>query len=288
MGEAVTVASCADGLCAVTVPRLNREGWVPEANLGRTPPTQKQLALRAVSSLEQACALSPGEDCLMALEAAYRVAGESGKAAAVVARRKTRALEEAARHPIRFALNGIASSRPLFRDGERVLALCPEGPRWFPVRVRNRGGEVQTFEPLAPCKPAPAGGPPPLPVYVIAGLPRANVRVGTLTEESPGGITESVARLDGQELRTPGYRGLTGAVWLFEPTRARRMHLGFAPGARFSFAGDLDGDGLLDVIVSFSGDYCGFSETRLLLSSKSTVAPFPAIVARTQEPTECD
>lgn len=288
VGEAVTVASCADGVCAVTVPRLSKEGWVPEANLDRTRPTEKALALRAVSALERACALSPDEDCLMALEAAYRVAGESGKAAAVVTRRKTQALAEAARHPIRFALTGNASSRPLFRDGERVLALCPKGPQWLAVRVRNGGGALQTFWPLVQCKPAPAGGLPLIPVYVIAGLPKVNVRVGTITEESPGGLTESVARLDGQELRTPGYRGLAGAVWLSEPTRARRMHLGFAQGARFNFAGDLDGDGLLDVIVAFSGDPCGFSETRLLLTSKSTAAPFPAVVARTEEPTECD
>ncbi|MFL5349459.1 MAG: hypothetical protein ACJ8AT_32060 [Hyalangium sp.] len=278
LGEKVLVSSCANGFCAVTAPAYQRQGWLPEGHLGPTPPTKQQLAARAVSDLERACALSPTHTCLRALEAAYLAVGQRKRAAVVDTQAKELSLKEAARTPVRFAAVGGVQSRPSLRDGEQVLALCPEGPRWLPVHVKDYG-VIAGYGVSVGCK-ASRGKAPPLPVYAIAGLPRSKVRVGTLEA--------TVARLGDQELRTGERTSLARTVWLWEPTSGRHMNLDFAEASEFSFAGDLDGDGRLDVIVATVDlDLCR-RVGLLLLSSKSNVTQLPMIAARAEEPVECE
>jgi hypothetical protein len=281
-GQEVLVGLCAEGLCTVTFPDSSQRYRLPEAHLGRTPPTQQELGKKGARALEQACALSPSDTCLRALEAAHLAVGDRKRAAAVATRARELAFKEASRRPVRFARAGHVRRRPSLKNGEQVLAFCPEGPRWLRVHVEE-DPKSSSFAVWA-CK-SPPGTAVPWPEYMIAGLPKSKVQMGTVQRtESP----DSTAQLGEQVLKTGERRSMAGTSWMVDPKSGRRMQMDFADYARFSFAGELDGDGLMDVIVSVTDCMQFRNEAFLLLSSKSNVKPLPVIVARAEEPAECE
>lgn len=268
IGARVLVRDCARQFCRVRPARgTGPSGYVAESLLARSAPSHPKLLAEAVRSLERACAMTPDDDaCLAALEHAYRANEDEDAAArvAIVRKRKQERTAPKSGAGARVHDTGMHhGDEAHVKDGEAWFALCEGKFRRVTVRVAtvrdellDEEGEMTGREVTAPCEAS----------VLLTGVPGFSPdRVRVARAHDDGSFS-----LGAQHLALRGEPGQAVVVDMKIGQKVPIGGLDLNEGGQPTvlFAGDLDGDGKLDFIASYSEHY-NVSALHLLLSSAS-------------------
>lgn len=258
IGAKVVVGRCAKQFCHVRAPRSGGlSGYVAESLLDRSPPNFPALMDDAVRALERACALSPDDrGCLAALEAAYRADGNDDAATrvAILLKRKNEkgSLRAQQGGPMVHDTGMHHGEEALAQDGEKWFALCGDDFRAVTVEVRAVRDELLDApreeatgrEISVPCEAE-------LLLKGIRGFSPDKVRRAALRDDGSFALGSERIALQSEK----------GHAVFVDVTSGKRQTLGAYDNEgsdtppHVLFAGDLDGDGKLDFIASYSEHY---------------------------------
>jgi hypothetical protein len=280
LGTPLEVLHCAAGRCTVRPVQQAQEGGtidVAEEDLGPKKPTVESAARAADAALSRACASAR---CLVARAQLHTMLRDPRGARAFINEAVKRTLDDAGTGP-RLVVSGEVPLPPSVRDGERVVALCPERVVRGRVSVRPQlGPNGWEFSVGVPCPAVGSARPRENAAQLIVAIAGLSGPLPTRGEFStPYGDVDGAWTLGPQHLRLTHS---TGFDWLIDDARGVRAAV---PSPYANFVGDLDGDSRIDaVVVAGDWDQCRFGSAWLLLSSASPGTPLPVTVAQAQTP----